>query len=244
MTAPGAAVSPALSLTPLQPLLRCSLRAPRGAARICFENIKDSEKMLSYRAHGPEVQAQNKRNLMQHNNSTQTDIFYADRLEDRKRMGPPGGSSSFLHKSSVLRGPFSVSPRLVPARPRSLSSFRLRCLGSGFWAKQACAAGGRCCPSRPRWAPVGRQRPPWTRRGPDNTHSGGTWPKAVLQLHGRTRALFTGSQSKENLSLTQTLSNAPRRPQNRLLAPRLWACPFPLPSKGVGPLTPPTSQER
>ncbi|XP_069428651.1 disks large homolog 5 isoform X3 [Ovis canadensis] len=105
-------------------LLKVFPQSASWSGQNIFENIKDSEKMLSYRAHGPEVQAQNKRNLMQHNNSTQTDIFYADRLEDRKELGPPGGSSSFLHKP-FSGGPFSVSPQACPsASERSLSSFR------------------------------------------------------------------------------------------------------------------------
>ncbi|XP_017897749.1 PREDICTED: disks large homolog 5 isoform X5 [Capra hircus] len=105
-------------------LLKVFPQSASWSGQNIFENIKDSDKMLSYRAHGPEVQAQNKRNLMQHNNSTQTDIFYADRLEDRKELGPPGGSSSFLHKP-FSGGPFSVSPQACPsASERSLSSFR------------------------------------------------------------------------------------------------------------------------
>lgn len=85
--------------------------------------------MLSFRAHGTEVQAQNKRNLMQHNNSTQTDIFYADRPEDSKEQGHPGGSSSFLHKPFPV-GPFPVSPQACPsASERSLSPFR----SDGSW---------------------------------------------------------------------------------------------------------------
>ncbi|XP_040098260.1 disks large homolog 5 isoform X2 [Oryx dammah] len=105
-------------------LLKVFPQSASWSGQNIFENIKDSDKMLSYRAHGPEVQAQNKRNLMQHNNSTQTDIFYADRLEARKELGPPGGSSSFLHKP-FSGGPFSVSPQACPsASERSLSSFR------------------------------------------------------------------------------------------------------------------------
>ncbi|XP_044798281.1 disks large homolog 5 isoform X6 [Bubalus bubalis] len=105
-------------------LLKVFPQSTSWSGQNIFENIKDSDKMLSYRAHGPEVQAQNKRNLMQHNNSTQTDIFYADKLEDRKELGPPGGSSSFLHKP-FPGGPFSVSPQACPsASERSLSSFR------------------------------------------------------------------------------------------------------------------------
>ncbi|KAM7073378.1 disks large homolog 5 isoform 4-T4 [Molossus nigricans] len=74
-------------------LLKVFPQSSSWSGQNIFENIKDSDKMLSFRAHGPEIQAQNKRNLMQHNNSTQTDIFYTDRLEDRKEPGPPGDAS-------------------------------------------------------------------------------------------------------------------------------------------------------
>uniref|UniRef100_A0A452UDF9 Disks large homolog 5 n=1 Tax=Ursus maritimus TaxID=29073 RepID=A0A452UDF9_URSMA len=99
-------------------LLKVFPQSSSWSGQNIFENIKDSDKVLSARAHGPEVQAQHKRSLLQHNNSTQTDIFYADRL------GPPGGSSSFLHKP-FPGGPFPVSPQACPsASERSLSSFR------------------------------------------------------------------------------------------------------------------------
>ncbi|XP_040341474.1 disks large homolog 5 isoform X2 [Herpailurus yagouaroundi] len=75
-------------------LLKVFPQSSSWSGQNIFENIKDSDKMLSIRAHGTEVQAQNKRSLLQHNNSTQTDIFYADRLEERREPGPPGGSSS------------------------------------------------------------------------------------------------------------------------------------------------------
>uniref|UniRef100_A0A8C0KPY8 Disks large homolog 5 n=1 Tax=Canis lupus dingo TaxID=286419 RepID=A0A8C0KPY8_CANLU len=77
-------------------LLKVFPQSSSWSGQNIFENIKDSDKMLSVRAHGPEVQAQNKRSLLQHNNSTQTDIFYADRLEDRRELGPPGGSYGLL----------------------------------------------------------------------------------------------------------------------------------------------------
>ncbi|XP_027386639.1 disks large homolog 5 isoform X8 [Bos indicus x Bos taurus] len=151
-------------------LLKVFPQSASWSGQNIFENIKDSDKMLSYRAHGPEVQAQNKRNLMQHNNSTQTDIFCADRLEDRKELGPPGGSSSFLHKP-FPGGPFSVSPQACPsASERSLSSFRSDASGERGYGpadmrsrrpllpfeteEQKCTpASGELSPDLQEWAP-------------------------------------------------------------------------------------------
>ncbi|ETE60604.1 Disks large-like 5, partial [Ophiophagus hannah] len=48
-----------------------------------FENLKDSEKISNGRVHASEVQAQNKRNL-KHNSSTQTDIFNPDIMDVKK----------------------------------------------------------------------------------------------------------------------------------------------------------------
>ncbi|KAF7470876.1 Hypothetical predicted protein [Marmota monax] len=86
---------------------------PSWSGQNIFENLKDSDKMLSLRTHGLEAQAHHKRNLMQHHSSTQTELFCAG-LEDRKEPGPPRGSTSFLHNRS-LGAPFQSPPRPVPA---------------------------------------------------------------------------------------------------------------------------------
>lgn len=202
--------------------------------------------MLSFRAHGPEVQAQNKRNLMQHNNSTQTDIFYADRLEDRKESGHPGGSSSFLHKP-FPGGPFSVSPQACPsASERSLSSFRSDASGERGYGPADVRSRRPLLPFETAVGPCGAAEAPLDKAEPDSAHSGGTWPKAVLSSTAGPEKLSVYRKPKQRKSIfdPNTFKRPQTPPKVDYLLPGSGPAHSPLPSKRVGPLTPPKPPRR
>ncbi|KAM7073377.1 disks large homolog 5 isoform 3-T3 [Molossus nigricans] len=211
-----------------------------------FENIKDSDKMLSFRAHGPEIQAQNKRNLMQHNNSTQTDIFYTDRLEDRKEPGPPGGSSSFLHKP-FPRGPFPVSPQTCPsASERSLISFRSDASGERGYGLVDVRSRRPPLPFEPEAGPCAATEAPLDKAESESPSSGGTWPKAVLSSTAGPEKLSVYKKPKQRKSIfdPNTFKRPQTPPKIDYLLPGSGPALSPQPSKRVGPLTPPKPPRR
>ncbi|KAB0346901.1 hypothetical protein FD754_011758, partial [Muntiacus muntjak] len=227
-------------------LLKVFPQSASWSGQNIFENIKDSDKMLSFRAHGPEVQAQNKRNLMQHNNSTQTDIFYADRLEDRKESGPAGGSSSFLHKP-FPGGPFSVSPQACPsASERSLSSFRSDASGERGYGPADVRSRRPLLPFETEVGPCGAAEAPLDKAEPDSAHSGGTWPKAVLSSTAGPEKLSVYRKPKQRKSIfdPNTFKRPQTPPKTDYLLPGSGPAHSPLPSKRVGPLTPPKPPRR
>ncbi|XP_058552789.1 disks large homolog 5 isoform X4 [Neofelis nebulosa] len=211
-----------------------------------FENIKDSDKMLSIRAHGTEVQAQNKRSLLQHNNSTQTDIFYADRLEERREPGPPGGSSSFLHKPFPA-GPFPVSPQACPsASERSLSSFRSDTSGERGYGLVDVRSRRPLLPFDTEGAPCGAAEAPLDKTEPESSSSGGTWPKAVLGSAAGPEKLSVYKKPKQRKSIfdPNTFKRPQTPPKIDYLLPGPGSAHSPQTSKRVGPLTPPKPPRR
>ncbi|XP_004383225.1 disks large homolog 5 [Trichechus manatus latirostris] len=227
-------------------LLKVFPQSSSWSGQNIFENLKDSEKVLGFRAHGPEVQTHNKRNLMQHNNSTQTDIFYLDRLEDRKESGPPGGSSSFLHKP-FPGGPFQVSPQACPsASERSLSSFRSDPSGESSYGLVEGRSRRSLLPFEAEASPVGAAEAPLDKAEPESSSSGGTWPKAVLSSVAEPEKLSVYKKPKQRKSIFDP--NTFKRPQT---PPKIdYLLPGPGPahstqaSKRVGPLTPPKPPRR
>lgn len=201
--------------------------------------------MLSFRAHGPEVQAQNKRNLMQHNNSTQTDIFCTDRPEDRKEPGTPGGGSSFLHKP-FPGGPFPAAPHTCPsASERSLSSFRSDASGERGYGL------GDMCARRPllfetEAGSCGATEAPLDKAEPEGPHSGGTWPKAGLTSAVAPEKLSVYKKPKQRKSIfdPNTFKRPQTPPKIDYLLPGPGPTHSPQPSKRVGPLTPPKPPRR
>ncbi|KAF5929029.1 hypothetical protein HPG69_015502 [Diceros bicornis minor] len=227
-------------------LLKVFPQSSSWSGQNIFENIKDSDKMLSFRAHGPEVQAQNKRNLIQHNNSTQTDIFYADRLEDRKELGPPGGSSSFLHKP-FPGGPFSVSPQACPsASERSLSSFRSDASGERGYGLVDVRSRRPLLPFETEAGSSGVTEAPLDKAEPENASSGGTWPKAVLSSTAGPEKLSVYKKPKQRKSIfdPNTFKRPQTPPKIDYLLPGPGPAHSPQPSKRVGPLTPPKPPRR
>uniref|UniRef100_A0A3Q2HPY5 Disks large homolog 5 n=1 Tax=Equus caballus TaxID=9796 RepID=A0A3Q2HPY5_HORSE len=227
-------------------LLKVFPQSSSWSGQNIFENIKDSDKMLSFRAHGPEVQAQNKRNLMQHNNSTQTDIFHADRLEDKKELGPPGGSSSFLHKP-FPGGAFPVSPQACPSTSeRSLSSFRSDTSGERGYGLVDVRSRRLLLPFENEAGPCGVTEAPLGKAESENANSGGTWPKAMLSSTAGPEKLSVYKKPKQRKSIFDP--NTFKRPQTPPKIDYLLSGPGPAhspqPSKRVGPLTPPKPPRR
>nr|XP_055181307.1 disks large homolog 5 isoform X4 [Nyctereutes procyonoides] len=227
-------------------LLKVFPQSSSWSGQNIFENIKDSDKMLSVRAHGPEVQAQNKRSLLQHNNSTQTDIFYADRLEDRRELGPPGGSSSFLHKP-FPGGPFPVSPQACPsASERSLSSFRSDASGERGYGLLDVRSRRPLLPFETEVGPCGAAEAPLDKADPEGSNSGGTWPKAVLGSTAGPEKLSVYKKPKQRKSIfdPNTFKRPQTPPKIDYLLPGPGSAHSPQPSKRVGPLTPPKPPRR
>ncbi|XP_072612445.1 disks large homolog 5 isoform X7 [Vulpes vulpes] len=227
-------------------LLKVFPQSSSWSGQNIFENIKDSDKMLSFRAHGPEVQAQNKRSLLQHNNSTQTDIFYADRLEDRRELGPPGGSSSFLHKP-FPGGPFPVSPQACPsASERSLSSFRSDASGERGYGLLDVRSRRPLLPFETEVGPCGAAEAPLDKADPEGSNSGGTWPKAVLGSAAGPEKLSVYKKPKQRKSIfdPNTFKRPQTPPKIDYLLPGPGSAHSPQPSKRVGPLTPPKPPRR
>ncbi|XP_057362042.1 disks large homolog 5 isoform X4 [Manis pentadactyla] len=227
-------------------LLKVFPQSSSWSGQNIFENIKDSDKMLSFRAHGPEVQAQNKRNLLQHNNSTQTDIFYTDRLEDRKEPSPSGGSSSFLHKP-FPGGPFPVSPQACPsASERSLSSFRSDASGERGYGLVDVHTRQPLLPFETEVGPCGAPEPPLDKADPESASSGGTWPKAGLSSTAGPEKLSVYKKPKQRKSIfdPNTFKRPQTPPKIDYLLPGPGPVHSPQPSKRVGPLTPPKPPRR
>ncbi|XP_059518238.1 disks large homolog 5 isoform X5 [Myotis daubentonii] len=227
-------------------LLKVFPQSSSWSGQNIFENIKDSDKMLSFRAHGAEVQAQNKRNLVQHNNSTQTDIFCTDSPEDRKEPGPPGGGSSFLHKP-FPGGPFPAAPHTCPsASERSLSSFRSDASG-----ERGCGLGDMCArrpllPFETEAGSCGATEAPLDKAEPEGPHSGGTWPKAGLSSAAAPEKLSVYKKPKQRKSIfdPNTFKRPQTPPKIDYLLPGPGPAHSPQPSKRVGPLTPPKPPRR
>ncbi|XP_010361539.2 disks large homolog 5 isoform X2 [Rhinopithecus roxellana] len=227
-------------------LLKVFPQSSSWSGQNIFENIKDSDKMLSFRAHGPEVQAHNKRNLIQHNNSTQTDIFYTDRLEDRKEPGPPGGSSSFLHKP-FPGGPLQVCPQACPsASERSLSSFRSDASGDRGFGLVDVRSRRPLLPFETEVGTCGVGEAPLDKVDSEGSNSGGTWPKAVLSSTAAPEKLSVYKKPKQRKSIfdPNTFKRPQTPPKIDYLLPGPGPAHSPQPSKRAGPLTPPKPPRR
>ncbi|KAG3264610.1 discs large MAGUK scaffold protein 5, transcript variant X3 [Ictidomys tridecemlineatus] len=226
-------------------LLKVFPQSSSWSGQSIFENIKDSDKMLSLRTHGLEAQAHHKRNLMQHHSSTQTELFCAG-LEDRKEPGPPGGSTSFLHKP-FPGGPFSVSPQTCPSTSeRSLSSFHSDASGERGYGLVDMRSRRPLLPFETEVGPCGVVEAPLDKVDAEGSNSGGTWPKAVLGSTAGPEKLSVYKKPKQRKSIFDP--NTFKRPQTPPKIDYLLPGPGPIhspqPSKRMGPLTPPKPPRR
>ncbi|XP_023574767.1 disks large homolog 5 isoform X3 [Octodon degus] len=227
-------------------LLKVFPQSASWSGQNIFENIKDSDKMVSFRAHGPEVQAHNKRNLMQHNNSTQTDIFHEDRPEDRKELGAPGGSSPFLHKP-FLGDSFSGSPQACPSTSeRSLSSFCSDTSGERGYGLVDVRSRQPLLPFESEGGPCGTVEAPLDKGDSESSNSGGTWPKAVPGSVAGPEKLSVYKKPKQRKSIfdPNTFKRPLTPPKIDYVLPGPGPAHSPQPSKRVGPLTPPKPPKR
>ncbi|XP_068924428.1 disks large homolog 5 isoform X3 [Petaurus breviceps papuanus] len=216
-----------------------------------FENLKDSEKVLNCRLHGSEVQAQNKRNLTQHNSSTQTDIFHLESLEDKKDPSTPGSSGgSFCEHKPFPRGPLQVvdSHRSChSASEHSLSSFSSDPYGERGYG--LVNLGSR------------RMLPPFDtvigdcvlvgstleEAGSGMKHSGGTWPKVMVNASSaETEKFSVYKKPKQRKSIfdPDTFKRPQTPPKVDYLSPGSAPAHSPQSSKAEGPPTPPTPPKR
>lgn len=227
-------------------LLKVFPQSASWSGQNIFENIKDSDKMLSFRAHGPEFQAASKRPLMQHNNCTQTDVFCADRLEDRKEPSPAGGSSPYPHKP-FSGGPFPVSPQACPsASEHSLSSFRSDASGERGYGPADGRGRRPLLPFESELGPCGAADAPLEQSDPEGSNSGGTWPKAVLSSTAGPEKLSVYKKPKQRKSIfdPNTFKRPQTPPKIDYLLPGPGPAPSPQPFKRAGPLTPPKPPRR
>ncbi|XP_021115334.1 disks large homolog 5 isoform X8 [Heterocephalus glaber] len=227
-------------------LLKVFPQSASWSGQNIFENIKDSDKLVSFRTHGPEVQAHNKRNLMQHNNSTQTDIFYEDHPEDRRELGPPRGSSSFLHKP-FLGDPFPAPPQTCPSTSeRSLSSFRSDNSGERGYGLVDVRSRQPLPSFETEGAPCGAVEAPLDKADSEGSNSGGTWPKAVPGSVAGPEKLSVYKKPKQRKSIfdPNTFKCPQTPPKIDYVLPGPGPAHSPQPSKRVGPLTPPKPPKR
>ncbi|XP_010587563.2 disks large homolog 5 isoform X1 [Loxodonta africana] len=227
-------------------LLKVFPQSSSWSGQSISENLKDLEKVLSFRTQGPEVQAHSKRSLLQHNNSTQTDIFSLDRLEHRKEAGPPRGSSSFLHKP-FPGGPFQVSPQACPsASERSLSSFRSDPSGESSYGLVEGRSRRSLLPFEAEVSTCGAAEAPLDKTEPESSSSGGTWPKAALSSGPEPEKLSVYKKPKQRKSIfdPNTFKRPQTPPKIDYLLPGPGPARSPQASKKVGPLTPPKPPRR
>uniref|UniRef100_A0A670ZU97 Discs large MAGUK scaffold protein 5 n=1 Tax=Pseudonaja textilis TaxID=8673 RepID=A0A670ZU97_PSETE len=148
-----------------------------------FENLKDSEKISNGRVHASEVQAQNKRNL-KHNSSTQTDIFNPDIMDVKKdqsdqengvycSLKPFSGSvlHSDSHRNSVHECHSNSEHSLESFGPDGYGdpSYGIVSLDNQRLSFDPTVADCIVLESA-------------LDKGAGGKHSGGTWPKVVVNL--------------------------------------------------------------
>ncbi|KFO37025.1 Disks large like protein 5 [Fukomys damarensis] len=201
-------------------LLKVFPQSASWSGQNIFENIKDSDKM--------------------------TDIFYEDHLEDRKELGPPRGSSSFLHKP-FLGDPFPVSSQTCPsASERSLSSFRSDNSGERGYGLVDVRSRQPLLPFETEGGPCGTVEAPLDKVDSESSNSGGTWPKAVPGSVAGPEKLSVYKKPKQRKSIfdPNTFKRPQTPPKIDYMLPGPGPAHSPQPSKRVEPLTPPKPPKR
>ncbi|XP_038600353.1 disks large homolog 5 isoform X4 [Tachyglossus aculeatus] len=215
-----------------------------------FENLKDSDKMSNCKVLGSEVQVQNKRNLKQHNSSTQTDIFNPDLLmEGRKDPGDEGDGGSFCGHKPFPAGPLSgADPHrgCHSTSEHSLSSFSPDPYGErGYGLVNLDSR--ELPPFEPAVAGCVLAETPLGKAGPGAKHSGGTWPKVVVNISmADTEKFSVYKKPKQRKSIfdPDTFKRPQTPPKVDFLSPGPGPAHSPQASKAEGPPTPPTPPKR
>ncbi|KFU91944.1 Disks large 5, partial [Chaetura pelagica] len=213
-----------------------------------FENLKDSEKISNCRVHASEIQAQNKRNLKL-NCSTQTDIFNPDIMDSKKDQSDQGSGSFCEHK------PFPNNTLHVDSHrntvhgchsnsEHSLSSFSPETYGErGFGAVDL---DNRRLPYEPTGADCMMVEAAFD-KGHGTKHSGGTWPKVVVNISAtETEKFSVYKKPKQRKSIfdPDTFKRPPTPPNLEYLSSNQVTGHSPQPSKAEVASTPPTPPKR
>ncbi|XP_049644053.1 disks large homolog 5 [Suncus etruscus] len=225
-------------------LLKVFPQSTSWSGQNILDSIRDSEKTLSFRAAGPDVQSQPRRNGAPPSSPAQTELFPADRLEERKDLGPPGDSSSFLHRP-FPGGTFQASPQACPSvSERSLVSLRSDTSGDRSYGLVDSRGHGPLLPFEAEPEPCGATEAPLDQAEPESTSPGGTWPKAALGSVGRPEKLSVYKKPKQRKSIfdPHTFQRPPTPPRLEFLLPGPSCSPQP--SRRSGPLTPPKPPRR
>ncbi|KFP68288.1 Disks large 5, partial [Cariama cristata] len=209
-----------------------------------FENLKDSEKISNCRVHASEVQAQNKRNLKL-NSSTQTDIFSPDIMDGKKDQSDQG-SGSFCFSSNTLRvdSHRNTVHSCHSNSEHSLSSFSPETYGDRGYG--AVDLDDRRLPYEPTGDDCVVVETAFD-KGPGAKHSGGTWPKVMVNISStETEKFSVYKKPKQRKSIfdPDTFKRPPTPPKLEYLSPNQVTGHSPQPSKAEVASTPPTPPKR
>ncbi|NWJ00007.1 DLG5 protein, partial [Crypturellus undulatus] len=213
-----------------------------------FENLKESEKISNCRVHTSEVQAQNKRNL-KHNSSTQTDIFNPD-IMDGKKVQSDQGSGSFCDHKPFPNNTLRTDSRRNTVHSchsnseHSLNSFNPEAYGDRGYG--VVDLDNRRLPYDPAGADCVMVETVFD-KGHGAKHSGGTWPKVVVNIStAETEKFSVYKKPKQRKSIfdPDTFKRPPTPPKLEYLSPNQVTGHSPQPSKTEVASTPPTPPKR
>ncbi|XP_054987860.1 disks large homolog 5 [Sorex araneus] len=227
-------------------LLKVFPQSTSWSGQNILETIKDSEKMLSFRAPGPDSQCQPRRGGLQPGSPAQTELFPGDRLEERKELGPAADGSAFLH-SPFPGTPFPASPKACPsASERSLASFRPHTSGDRGYGLADARSRRPLLPFEADGGPCGAAEAPPDKVEPESASTGGTWPKAVLSSAARPEKLSVYKKPKQRKSIfdPNTFQRPQTPPRIEYLLPAPGPARSPQPTRRSGPPTPPKPPRR
>nr|XP_020665114.1 disks large homolog 5 isoform X7 [Pogona vitticeps] len=214
-----------------------------------FENLKDSEKMSNCRVHASEVQVQNKRNL-KHNSSTQTDIFNPDIMDVKKDQSDQEGGGLYCDlkpfSSSVLHTDTHRSPvhGCHSNSEHSLGSFSPDVYGEPSYG--IVNLDSRRLPFEPTVADCVMVENP-SDKGHGGKHSGGTWPKVVVNIattETEKFSVYKKPKQRKSIFDPDTFKRPLTPPKMDYLSPNQVLAHSPQASKSEAVPTPPTPPKR
>ncbi|XP_039196731.1 disks large homolog 5 isoform X3 [Crotalus tigris] len=233
-----------LSLMKVYPQSSCS----SWSGQNIFENLKDSEKISNGRTHPSDVQVQNKRNL-KHNSSTQTDIFSPDIMDVKKDQSDQENSlycSLKPFSSSVLH---TDSHRNTVHECHSNSEHSLGSFGPDGYGDPSYGI-VNLDNQRLSFEPTVADclvLESALDKGPGGKHSGGTWPKVLVNLGpAETEKFSVYKKPKQRKSIfdPDTFKRPLTPPKMDYLSPNPMLGPSAQPSKAEAVSTPPTPPTR
>ncbi|XP_015680873.1 disks large homolog 5 [Protobothrops mucrosquamatus] len=233
-----------LSLMKVYPQSSCS----SWSGQNIFENLKDPEKISNGRTHPSDVQVQNKRNL-KHNSSTQTDIFSPDIMDVKKDQSDQENGlycSLKTFSSSVLH---TDSHRNTVHECHSNSEHSLGSFGPDGYGDPSYGI-VNLDNQRLSFEPTVADclvLESALDKGPGGKHSGGTWPKVLVNLGpAETEKFSVYKKPKQRKSIfdPDTFKRPLTPPKMDYLSPNPMLGPSAQPSKAEAVSTPPTPPTR